>query len=138
MKEIPVIGKCYNHYNDGKIRPSRHSVVKIIDVVPYSKVDKDLRDSIEREQKSCDWLYAETTDVVVFAEVLTESDIDFKNQFYIRDTKGGWFSIDHKNCFDSGRLDIDHTLTDSLKSDLYNGFYEYTPEQIEKFLERFV
>lgn len=34
---IPEVGKEYHIFDDGKIKPSRHSIVTITDVVPFNE-----------------------------------------------------------------------------------------------------
>lgn len=138
LKKLPEVGELYNHYNDGKITPSRHSVVKVTAVVPYNEVDNEIKDIILEEQKNCDWLYAQTTDYVIFAEAVNEDDSEYKNRVYIRTIDGGWFSIDYKTFLESGRLDIDHTLTDIVKNDLLEENYDYSPEETEEIFKSLI
>ena len=37
-KEIPVIGKTYNYFDDGKIKESRRSQVVVMDVIPFGEL----------------------------------------------------------------------------------------------------
>lgn len=137
-QDVPIVGKQYNHYDDGKIRPSRHSVVKVTKVIPYNEVNDKLKTLISSEQEQCNWLYAPKTDFVVFADTINEEVPLTKEQIYIRTKDNGWFSIDNETCFDSGRLDIDHTLTDSVIELLHEGGYDYTTEEIEQILTELV
>lgn len=138
QENIPVVGKQYNHYDDGKIRPSRHSVVKVTKVIPYNEVNDKLKILISSEQEECDWLYAPKTDFVVFADTINQNDPLTKEQIYIRTKNNGWFSINHETYFDCGRLDIDHTLTNSVIELLHEGVYDYTAEEIEQILTELV
>lgn len=138
QNNIPTVGKQYNHYDDGKIRPSRHSVVKVTKVIPYNEVNDKLKILISSEQEECDWLYAPKTDFVVFADTINQDNSLTKEQIYIRTKDNGWFSIDNETYFDSGRLDIDHTLTDSVIELLYKGAFDYTAEEIEQILTELI
>lgn len=138
QENIPVVGKQYNHYDDGKIRPSRHSVVKVTHVIPYNEVDDKLKMFISSEQEECDWLYAPKTDFVVFAETINQDNPLTKEQIYIRTKDNGWFSISIETYLDGGRLDIDHTLTDSVIRLLHEGAYDYTAEEIKQILTELV
>lgn len=138
QENIPVVGKQYNHYDDGKVRPSRQSVVKVTKVIPYSEVNDKLKILISTEQEHHNWIYASKTDFVVFADTINENDPLTKEQIYIRTKDNGWFSINHETYFDSGRLDIDHTLTDSVIELLHEGAYDYTTEEIKQILTELV
>lgn len=107
MKKIPDLGKEYNVFDDGKIKQSRLYKVKVIEVIPFHNIDKDILDLWEEEVKDCDWLYSESTDV--FIKTWNGSDYEY---FVRTKLDGGWFSLGFMNF---GRLDIDGDLTDSLK-----------------------
>ena len=98
---VPEVGKEYHTFDDGKVKPSRHSIVKIVEVIPYnefrnSTILSDWRDEVQ----SCDWLYAEETDCFVVGEY------DDEVSYFVRTKDGGWFSIG----FFGSRLDIDGSL----------------------------
>lgn len=112
LKPVPEVGKEYNAYDDGKIKLSRHFVVKIDKVVPYDEVDDSLKEKINKEIEQCDWLYAEKTDYVIFATAKPGGCcLDDGEYHFIRTKNGGWFDIGD---FFSGRLDVDHKLTDEM------------------------
>ena len=56
------IGNVYDYFDDGKIKPSRRSKVKIEKIIPFSKIDKEILAQWETESKECDWIYNSTTD----------------------------------------------------------------------------
>jgi hypothetical protein len=98
---VPEVGKEYHTFDDGKVRPSRHSIVTISEVIPFSKcTDEDLLESWRDEVKTCYWLFATETDYFVKAEY------DDETSCFVRTTDGGWFSLG----FFGSRLDIDGSL----------------------------
>lgn len=44
---VPEVGKEYHTFDDGKIKPSRHSIVTITDVVPFN----EFRDSTSGDMR---------------------------------------------------------------------------------------
>lgn len=107
--------------------------MEIVEVLPYSKVDKELKKEIVEEQEQCDFLYAPSTDHVVIAKPLYGCCDEKENSVFIRTIDGGWFSI---GCYWAARLDIDHTLTDGLIESLRD--FGYKTEEIEEIIKDFV
>lgn len=97
----PEVGKEYHTFDDGKVRPSRHSIATISEVIPFSEcTDEDLLESWRDEVKTCYWLFATETDYFIKAEY------DDETSYFVRTTDGGWFSLG----FFGSRLDIDGSL----------------------------
>ena len=98
---VPEVGKEYHTFDDGKIKPSRHSIVKITEVIPYTEFrNSTILSAWGHEVQSCYWLYAKETDYFVVGEY------DDEVGYFVRTTDGGWFSIG----FFGSRLDIDGSL----------------------------
>ena len=106
---VPEVGKEYHAFDDGKIRPSRHDIVRIIDVIPFDDEDfaTDIRDKWIAEKEECYWLYGEETDYFVKA---VDGSRDTEPQWFVRTVDGGWFSL---GWFGS-RLDIDGSLYEKM------------------------
>jgi hypothetical protein len=105
MKErIPVVGKTYHYFDDGKIKVSRRGKVVITEVIPFENIDEETLIQWKEAVEECDWLYAPKTDF--FVKVDTFFDIIF-----VRTKDDDWFSFG----FLAGRLDIDGSLNDTLK-----------------------
>jgi hypothetical protein len=92
MKEtIPVVGKTYHYFDDGKIKLSRRGEVVITQVIPFEKIDEDTLNYWQAEVEECYWLYAPKTDFFVKAES-TLSDSPFHDITFVRTKVGNWFS----------------------------------------------
>ena len=129
MKEtIPIIGKTYHYFDDGKIKVSRRSQVLITEVIPFEKIDEDTLNKWKEEVEECDWLYAQKTDFFVKAES-TFSDDSIRTMIFVRTVDNGWFSIGYYG----GRLDIDGSLNDTLK-DKDKGFKQGLVDKFNKDL----
>lgn len=147
---LPEIGKKYNCYDDGKIRPSRHCVAEIKEIISIDDfkkrfIDKGDTEGLQRvldDIERCDWLYKplEEQDVVVIAEMSGECcNDDEPIDYFFRTVDGrckGWFSANPDGWW-SAELDTDGSLTESLKNDLEK-YFDYTEEEREKIFKIFV
>ena len=121
LKDLPIIGKRYNCFDDGKISYSRMYQVLITDILKFEDADSNLKHIVESIQQNYDWLYPNTTDYIICA-VSYERENYPQMSYFIRTKDGGWFSIGEilsngeiDSLFCSGRLDIEGTLTNHLK-----------------------
>lgn len=100
---VPEVGKEYHTFDDGKIKPSRHNVVTVTEVIPFKKCpDNELMLEWVQEVTDCYWLYATETDYFIKAEY----DDEEEPSYFVRTKDGGWFSLG----FFGARLDIDGSL----------------------------
>lgn len=103
---VPEAGKEYHVFDDGKIKPSRHGIVRVTKVIPFKDCDDNsLMSSWAEEVTECYWLYANETDYFVEARYDDEPE-DEEPTYFVRTTDGGWFSLG----FFAARLDIDGSL----------------------------
>lgn len=104
---IPELNKEYHIFDDGKVKPSRHYMAKIVELIPFEEcTDQSLLTAWSSEVDFCDWLYAKETDYFVKAE----SDFDDNPLYFVRTINGGWFSLDYPDGWMGARLDIDGRL----------------------------
>ena len=106
-KGVPEIGKTYNCFDDGKITNSRLYTVDVKEVVAFDEIDKETKDNWLEQVEQCHWLFAKKNDYFIKTENGEKGDAVF-----VSTTCGGWFSIG--SFMNSGRLDIDGTLTEML------------------------
>jgi hypothetical protein len=112
LQPVPEVGKEYHIFDDGKIKPSRHYIAKIVEVIPFEKCeDLELMAKWADEVIECYWLFATATDYFVKAV----SDYDENPIYFVRTTDGGWFSIDYPDCWMGARLDTDGNLYEKMK-----------------------
>jgi hypothetical protein len=110
MKEtIPIVGKTYQYFDDGKIKVSRRGKVVITDVIPFEKIDEETLNYWQEELEQCDRLYAQKTDFFVKAET-TFSDGSIRTMIFVRTIDNDWFSLG----WIGSRLDIDGSLNEEL------------------------
>ena len=113
LQPVPEVGKEYNAFDDGKIRPSRLEHVKIVEVIPFKECkDNALISTWTEEVTDCYWLYAQETDYFVKAICVQP---DTGAQWFVRTEDGGWFSLG----FWGSRLDVDGELYKKMKEN-YN------------------
>ena len=156
--EIPIIGKKYHFFDDGKIHFGRHYTAIVLRVVPfneahdiivkefdwnrldagYSKedclVDQCIIDTWKHERDEHPWLYANETDYFV---ELSVPAYDEWNLWAVRTKDGGWFTFDIQSTWQSGRLDIDGALYQALRYNIewmkneYGGEYPIKDDNVE-------
>ena len=86
------VGKTYDYFDDGKIRPSRRYKVKITEIIPFDDVtDKPTLTHWKEEVKTCHWLFAKTTDYFILGDLDLEDKIE-KIEF-VRTKQNTWFSL---------------------------------------------
>lgn len=105
LQPVPEVGKEYHTFDDGKIKPSRHAITTIVEVIPFKEADTELLEEWCANVAECYWLYASKTDYFVKAEYHNETS------YFVRTTDGGWFSM---GWFGS-RLDVDGSLYEKMK-----------------------
>ena len=86
---VPEVNKEYHAFDDGKISPSRHDIVKVLEVIPFEIAEPWLIESWKKNVEECYWLYDKETDYFIKTECEGEED----PSYYVRTTDGGWFSI---------------------------------------------
>ena len=108
---IPEVGKEYHIFDDGKIRPSRHYIAKILEVIPFEDCkDEDLIAAWKANVASSYWLFAPETDYFV----KVESDFDEDYLYFVRTKDSGWFSLNITSWWQGARLDIDGKLYETM------------------------
>lgn len=112
---LPEIGKEYHIFDDGKIKKSRHYICKIVDIIPFKdcKDEKLIKtwESIIEEDKQVLGFFAEETDYFIKGA----SSFDKNPLYFVRTSRGGWFSIDYPDWWMGAELDIDGSLYKILK-----------------------
>ena len=106
--DLPEIGKVYNCFDDGKIRHSRLYTVEIAEIIPFAKIDEVTKNEWLSQVEKCYWLFSKETDY--FIKTINGEDGD---AVFVRTKNTGWFSIG--DFMNSGRLDVDGSLTNSLQ-----------------------
>jgi hypothetical protein len=109
LQPVPEVGKEYHAFDDGKIKPSRHEIVKIVELIPFTEANEELLEEWKQNVEECYWLYTPETDYFAKAEYEDETS------YFVRTEDGGWFSM---GWFGS-RLDIDGSLYEKMK-EYYN------------------
>ena len=104
LQPVPEVGKEYHTFDDGKIKPSRHAIATIVEVIPFKEADTKLIELWHKEVEDCYWLYENETDYFVKAEY------DDEASYFVRTKDGGWFSLG----WFGARLDIDGSLYKKL------------------------
>lgn len=123
---IPKACKTYHFYDDGKSSLSRHYYATVIKVIPYGQMAKTkcyrkVFNTWKKQTKQLYWTLNKTTDYFVIAEVPFYCEYPL---YFARSKTGGWFSIESKDFFSGGLLDVDNKKT--------NQILEHDPKYIER------
>ena len=107
---LSIYGEEYHIFDDGKVRPSRHSICRICKVIPFDECnDLELLEAWNDEVLRAYWLFSPETDYFVNGAVKKEDGV-FEIHHFVRTLDGGWFSIDYPESWTASRLDIDGSL----------------------------
>ncbi len=107
LQPVPEVGKEYHTFDDGKIKPSRHAITTIVEVIPFKEADTELLKDWKQNVEECYWLYATETDYFI----KTEYEDEDEPSYFVRTKDGGWFSMG----WFGARLDIDGSLYEKMK-----------------------
>lgn len=103
---IPILGKTYNHYDDGIINEIHRYDSTIIEIIPFDEIDEDIFFLWEAELKESNNLYNTKTDYFIKSNLKINDTVTVEIT-YVKDQFDGWFSLG----FWAGKLDIDSQLT---------------------------
>ena len=134
-KNVPVIGKVYHVFDDGKITPGRLYNVRIIEIYSYTQCKKAHRNIFDKwleEVRSHYWLYDKSTDYFVKAYVG-----DDKYEYFVRTRDGGWFSFGIEGFLVGGHLDINNKGWNTIMYYFEKKMMTYTDKEIEDFINTY-
>ncbi len=152
LKSIPIVGKEYHFWDDGKTSPSRHYICKIERIITPEeakniivtvptwdfKNNKNLFIDVslynhwyDKEMPNHDWLFNPETDYFVEASC---PKYDENNLWFVRTKDGGWFSMDIQSGWQGGRLDIDNSIYDYMIKEIKDNPQWYN---VEKTIEAY-
>ena len=105
--KLPIPGRTYNYFDDGKVNPSRMYSVLITDVIPFSEIDKETLKFWEKEVEEYPWLYSSETPYFIKGDLYLLEDT-IEDICFVRtiDDDVYWFSLGYW----AGLLDVDGTL----------------------------
>lgn len=131
---VPKEGQIYHAFDDGKITPSRHMLMKVVKVHDVNFIRPFLKACIAQEKEEHYWLFDGTTDYVVECEWLTDSSLcDHKDYYFIRTIHGKWFAMAVQNWMDGCELDVTGDLWEYLITEWKENVL--SPDKIEDFNE---
>jgi len=130
IQPIPVVGKKYHCFDDGKITFSRHYIVEVSEVLGQMKFKTKYPELFQKYLKTSKdhyWLYSRSTDYFVVCEHGENNELGV----FVRTKQGGWFGIG--SLVNSGRLDVKGTLWNNLVANIDK--FDYTEEEKKKLIE---
>lgn len=133
VRLVPVVGRDYHAFDDGKCSFSRHYVTTVKNVYSHMYFKKHFKEVYDRwveDKKEIYWIFANTTDY--FVEATNDYD-DKEFQYFARTRQGGWFSIGYPDSMVGSRLDIDKRKWKNLMK--YIDEWEMSDEDKKYYLE---
>lgn len=101
----PEVNHYYYFYDDGKI--SRKYIAKVIDIIPISDFDKNIKRVWKIAVKDNYWILAKKTDFVIKCDI---PEYDTNPVYFVRAVDGEWFSFDYPTTWMSGRLSVNEEV----------------------------
>ena len=138
---IPIVGKSYEFYDDGKITPSRRSTATVLEVLSseesksvmfpiyvYEESDMIPTTVVAEGEEPIgeislhtvwlqnvmehDWVFATETDYFIKCSIPKYDEYPI---WFVRTIEGNWFSLDIQSHWQGGLLDVDNYLTEELE-----------------------
>jgi len=111
-KPVPIVGKEYNYFDDGKVKDTRLCRCVIRAVQPFKHIKKKYPEIYAQWCRAFtekfNQLFDDSTDYFVFAY-----DEDNSAQLiFVRTVGGGWFSFNNNTY--NGLLDVDGTYLEMM------------------------
>lgn len=131
MLPVPEVGKRYHCFDDGKIRFSRHYIIKVDEVLNHMAFKKKYPEWFQKYTevaKEHYWLYSRRSDKFV----ITYKGENDEFGVFVRTKQGGWFGFGN-GWWNSGRLDATGELWNELISDIDQ--WDYTDEEKQRIIE---
>ena len=106
---IPEIGKCYNCFDDGKIKESRLYKTTVVQIIPFNDIDAPTLAVWKNSVEQYSWLFNKTNDYFIMC-----SGDENGPEIFVRTIHNEWYSLESPNKVLSGVLDVDGTLTNRM------------------------
>ncbi len=143
---IPVVGKTYHVFDNGKVKLSRHYLVKCTKVIPFAEFSTDekwerryqiWKDALSDEDDLPENVktYSKFTNYIIECSLVSpivegEDEEDMKEYFTL-DVDGRWFGFG--DWISNGLLDVMRKYWDSFYEEAHDPRYcGYTPEAMEE------
>lgn len=142
MDRIPVVGKKYHFFDDGKLHIQRHYIAIVLRVVPFDEakdivvkefdynlvedgkpveeclVDQCIIDTWHRERDNHDWLYPSSDYETDYFIEISVPEYDDYNLWAVRTKSGYFFTMDIQSSWQGGVLDVDGSRFNEFKQTL--------------------
>lgn len=124
--DILKVGKSFNCYDDAKVRPSRHSVVTITDIIPKKKWTDDQKQFVIEACEDYNFPIEEQNNLII------GTNREGKSCTFLIDTCGLPFSVEY---WGPGLLDIFGKCTGNLIEYLHQGEFDYSDDEREYIIK---
>lgn len=119
------IGDKFNCYDDGKVRPSRHSVITIVDIIPRKKWTTEQKNLVCKTIIENEDLFSSKQTELIVGKYYNDKI------YFLKTTYDEYFSTG----WSGGLLDVDGTLTKNLIESLENNDFDYSDIEIQYIIK---
>ena len=136
VQPVPEIGKVYHAFDDGKIYPSRHMLIRIDEIISFDHMKPWMKAVVHYEAENHDWLFDVHTDYIVKGiwAVENKGKVEDRPLWFIRTKDGGWFSADVDNYMDGCVLDVTGELWDNMVEYYRENCSDNRKQEFEEFV----
>lgn len=130
LQPIPKVRERYHCFDDGKVRPSRHFIIQVDEVLGHMQFKKKYPELFKQYRKCVKysyWLYSTHSDKFI----ITHYGENNEPGVYVRTKQGDWFGAG--NWWNSAVLDVTGELWKELVANI--DYFDYTEEEKKKFIE---
>lgn len=129
LKPVPVAGRKYHCFDDGKITFSRHFIVEVTEVLNYMEFRRKYPEYFQKYMDTAKddyWLYSRRSDKFIICEHGENDEFGV----YVRTKNGGWFGIGDWN--NSATLDVTGEIWKNLIENI--DMFDYSKTEKEKII----
>ena len=129
MEPVPEVGKRYHCFDDGKVRPSRHFIIQVNEILGYIQIRKKYPELFEqyiKRVRQSYWLFSTHSDKFI----ITNGENNTLG-LYVRTKQGGWFGVG--DWWNSATLDVTGKYWNWVVENI--DLWDYSDEEKENFIK---
>lgn len=131
IQPIPEVGKRYHCFDDGKVRFSRHFIIRVDEVLNHMEFREKYPEQFQHymeQLKYSDWLFSRRSDKFI----ITYKGENDELGVYVRTKEGGWFGIG--SWMNSALLDVAGENWQWLLDNIDH--FDYSKEEIDELINK--
>lgn len=129
-KPVPLKGGVYHAFDDGKINPDRHMLLRVLDVWGRISMKPWMIAVMKYNAEKAHWIFNDDTDY--FIETIC--DKTGEKLWFARSKDGGWYSLQVESHMDSCLLDVNGSFWESMVEYYSQNVKDSRREEFDKFV----